>query len=534
MNMHADTSPLPAAALVPLQATSPATAPSTAVSRQNDAEYASTSKASYVFPFEELPSFGQFRLPIYQAAVVETNEDHQTPEKMAHYIAATACCAAAQGMFDVEKPKGGQVGLSMYTLICAKSGERKTVLDNEFFRAFIDMDDELSALEIEHVRQLQSDLRAWTRKYRALNTKYATLSKGGQDTADIDDQIRQHEMSEPEERGRMKLVFKDANVQVVKNGLAALPSVAWLSGDSWKLLNEVILPNDADLCEIWSNQRIDVARITTGSFVVMEPRLTKSLMLQPDKLKGIMAGRGKESIGSGYMARLLFSYVGTTQGQRLTRFGTVSKACRDRFTANLTALLGQYINGVRASEHTRTTLKFTPKAAYVWLRYFDYVEYEMRESGRYHLATDHASKLADVVARLAGAFHVTERFEGDIGEDCVLAAIALCNEASKDYMEYIVPKDKEGLDALRLYDWMVKQFRNPIRRTRTQRFIDLREITNLMRFCPHALRGAYVHRLLGRLEDMGRLRITHKRTERGSQAATIELSTPEDRQRQHH
>ncbi|PPU36959.1 MULTISPECIES: DUF3987 domain-containing protein [unclassified Xanthomonas] len=532
MKMYYDSSLLPAGVLVHGQVKCSTSVSSTGALRLSDAEYAPMADKPYAFPFGGVPQFGQFRLPTYQAAVLEATEDHQTPKKMAYYIAATACCAAAQGMFDVEKPRGGRVGLSMYTLICAKSGERKTVLDNEFFRAFTDMNDELSALEAAHVQQLQGNLRAWTRKYRALNAKYAALAKEGRDTADIDDQIRQHEMNKPEERGRMKLMFKDANVQVVKNGLAALPSVAWLSGDSWKLLNEVILPSDADLCDIWSNQRIDVARITTDSFVVMEPRLAKCLMLQPDKLKGIMAGRGKASIDSGYMARILFSWVGTTQGQRLSRIGTVSKACRDRFTQNLKTLLGQYIDLARAGECTRTTLKFSPQAAYVWMKYLDYVEYEIREGGRYHSATDHASKLADVVARLAAAFHVTERFESDIGEDCVLAAIALCDEGSKDYMEYIVPKDQEGLDALKLYDWMVKKFRNPIRRTRINRFIDLREISNLMKFCPYKLRGAHVHRLLGRLEDMGRVRIAEKHTDRGGLAATVELLAAEDQRQQ--
>ncbi|OAX67005.1 hypothetical protein A6R71_16655 [Xanthomonas translucens pv. arrhenatheri] len=483
----------------------------------------------YAFPFHELPRAGQFRLPIYQAAVLESNEANQSPEKMAYYIAATACCAAAQGLFDVDRPTVGPVGLSMYTLICAKSGERKTRLDSEFFDAFIQMGDELAAAEVERAVQDRRALRAWTRKDRALNAKYAAQVKNGEDTAQTDQQISLHEMSEPVEREAMKLVFKDANVQSIKKGLAALPAVAWLSSDSWKLLNEAILPSDVDFCQIWSGERLDVARVTTGNFVVADPRLTKSLMLQPDKLVTLMRGRGKESIGSGYMARLLFSHVGSTQGKRKARMAPVSRTARNRFTDNLKELLREYIDSAQGPKVPRKILKLSPEGAHVWLLYLDHVEHQINPGGRYHGATDHASKLADMAARLAAAFHVTERFEGDIGVDCVLAAIALCDEASEDYMEHIVPKSQDELDAMRLYDWMRSRIVLPPRQTRIKRYVDLREITTLMKFCPYEFRGAKIHRLLGILETKGLVRISRHRTKAGGEAAIVEFTTPPPR-----
>lgn len=477
------------------------------------------------FQFEELPKAKDFRLPKFQAAVRETIEDHQVPEKMAYYIASAACDAAAQTLSDVEKPKGGTVGIGTFTVIGAKSGERKTTVDKDFFGAFIEVDNEIKAKSVEQEEKQKGELKMWTLRERALNAKYVAAVKAGEETSGIEDEIKAHDAKKPAPESGMQLVFKDATIQAIKKGMNNMPCITLLSSDSWKLLNEMILPNDAEFCQIWSDEPINVSRVTADSYTVTNPRLSKCLMIQPDKLATIMSGRGKESIGSGYMARIVFSDVGSTQGTRMTKLTPTSRTHREAFKNNIKELLLEYIEAVQSGSYLRTPCKFSPDAAHIWFNYFDYVEYEMREGGRYYNATDHASKLADNVARKAAAFHLTERFEGDIGADCVLAAIALCNEASKDYMTHIVPKDQLELDAMELYAWLIKWIKDQASKgIRIKINHDHREISIIANYCHNRFRGKNLRPLLGYLKEKGLVRLWLQPTSPGKGREMVDLT----------
>ena len=460
------------------------------------------------FPFDQLPQAGEFKLPRYQAAVLEVIEEHQVPERMAYYIGMTACCAAAQTRADAYKPRGGLVGLGVYTLLSAISGERKTTVDGEFFRSFVGCNEEIKAWSSIEAKRNTVHQKVWNLKMRKLTSKYEEAKELGKDTTQLLQEMKDHAELEPDECSEWSIVMKDFTVPALKLGLKNVPCIAILSSDCWKLFAQTILPNDDDFCQIWSNESINVSRVK-GGYTVLNPRVTKCISIQPDKLKLIMAEKGAESIASGYLGRVIYVKCGSTIGTRLSRYAPTDRAGRDLFNKGIKEVLDAYLTALKAGNYSRTILKFSSDASHLWIEYLDYVEKQMREGGRYSKAIDHGSKLADNVARIAAAFHFAEGFEGDIGVDCVLTAIALCNEASKDYMEDIVPKDQEDLDAMELYEWLKnRDFITGSTKGRAGRFIDVENISQIAQFGPYRLRKASVIKnLLGVLVRKGLIQI---------------------------
>ena len=166
-------------------------------------------------------------------------------------------------------------------------------------------------------------------------------------------------------------------------------------------------------------------------------------MIQTEALARIMRGKGAEAMESGLFARFIFSHDRSTQGERIIDITEDRTPAIDAFNARAAEFLVQVEAAVLNDGFKRSTLKFSKEAALAWTLYFNEVETNIKAGGRYENAGDHASKLADNVARVASVLHAFEGYAGDIGMAATLSAITICHEASKDYQEHVLPKDQK-------------------------------------------------------------------------------------------
>lgn len=476
------------------------------------------------FPFHKLPNLRELPLPIFQQATEEVTRLLMTPPKMAIYSALAVCAGAVQMLIDIEKPAGGVVGTNLYVLQEGKSGERKTTVDNCFTRSIRSFEKSKKSEHDASNALYSAKLGVWKAKNRALLKLLEKAEELDEDTTAVEERLINHSLSTPVNPPRIKLIFDDTSMQALKNGLNQFRSAIILSSDSKKLLNNLLIANDADFNKFWSCEDVPVDRVQGPSYTIDDARLSASLMIQIEVLDRIMRGKGTEAIESGLFARFIFSHDKSTQGDRIIDITEDSTISIDAFNARAAELLTQVEAAALDDRFKRSTLKFSKEAAQAWTLYFNEVETNIKAGGRYENAGDHASKLADNVARVAGVLHAFEGYQGEIGMAATLSAIAICHEASKDYLEHVVPKDQKELDALKLYDWLNSNVRSP-RRQRIKRYVDLKVISNLMNYCPLKFRGKHLHELLGVLEAKGYLTIHHGMHGRAGAAATIEFLT---------
>lgn len=118
--------------------------------RQQDIERHQTLFDRYVdLPY--LPLLGMFG-----DAVSDACRKIKAPHPAALAVGLTAASTATQALFDVDRPIGGRTTLSLYTLLIADSGERKSSLINYFFGP-------IREAEIAAEHEYQKRLSQWER-----------------------------------------------------------------------------------------------------------------------------------------------------------------------------------------------------------------------------------------------------------------------------------------------------------------------------------------------------------------------------------
>ena len=176
------------------------------------------------------------------------------------------------------------------------------------------------------------------------------------------------------------------------------------------------------LNELWSGATITVDRATSDSYAVRNARLTVGIQVQPSVLGSFME-RERDSRGSGFLARFLFSAATSTQGQRNFREAPTDWPALGPFNGRIGALLAATPSIDEDGGLSLPLLDFTPEAKTAWAGWHDLIELQLGPTGELGNVRDLASKAADNLARLAALFHVFEfGATGSIGIEAVNAA----------------------------------------------------------------------------------------------------------------
>lgn len=484
------------------------------------------------FPVDLLPKAGHFPLPKFQAAVQECLNERKVPVKMPYFVAAAACAAAAQHLFDFENSVLGKIGTNLYVLVNAASGERKTAVRRDFFAAFDEVNSELKDQFNRAESQYQEQQHRWKREDQGLSAELTAASKVGLCVEEITLRMDEHYRRKPVKPRLLNLSMKEPNHASLLRALTDYPCTTIVSGDCATYLRSTILPSDTLFCDTWSYELIDEPRVSVESYYCENPRLAVLLMIQPNKLAVILkSALGVGGLDSGLFARMIYCNVESTRGGRFLDIDAIAapveQSSRNEFKCNLKKLLREGAKAMATPGHTRKVLRFGKDAADLWVRYYNYVEEQSKRGGRYEKVYECSTRLPENVARMAAGFHVTERFEGhEIGVECLLSAIAICDESSKDYVETFVPEDPDEADAMHLYEWLVEKLRiQPTRNGgRISRELDFQYVSTVSRRSPsRRMRGKSIHRPLAVLVQKKLIEVLSVPVGRGQTAEKIRL-----------
>lgn len=490
------------------------------------------SNLQHPFPSDVLPKAGYFPLPKLQAAVQECLNERKVPLKMPYFTATAAYCAAAQPLADVITPTGGKLGTNIYVLLGAMSGEGKTKVRFDFFRAFDEVNSELKRQFKQAEAHYQEQEYRWKREGQVLSAELAAAPQIGLNSEAIQLRIDEHYRRKPAKPCELALSMKEPKYASLLRALTDFPCTTIVSGDCAKYLRTTILPFDTLFCDTWSYEVIDDPRVSVTSYYREDPRLAMLLMIQPNKLATILkSALGQEGLDSGLFARMVYCNAERTSGGRFLDIDIVEKPaetrCRDEFNRNLKELLLEGAHALATPGYHRRQLRFSRDAAKLWVHYFNFVEEQRQPGGRYEMAIECAARLAENVARMAAGFHVAERFEGDeIGMECLVCAIAICDESANDYMETFVPEDPDAADAMHLYEWLVEKLRTQPTRNggRIPRELDFQYVSTVSRRSPsRRMRGKSIHRPLAVLVQKKLIEVLSVPVGRGQTAEKIRL-----------
>lgn len=457
-------------------------------------------------------------LPLIGAAIDEAQNNIQAPLPLILFSALTAISVSTQGLFDVRKPNGQCVPVSLMLLSIANSGERKSTAENIFLAPVREVQEEYGVAYQSIINEWGTKCKIWEAKNKAILRSIGKLVGNGKCTQESEFLLYEHGNSKPAKPRQFKILYDDSTPEALFLGLYQnLPTAGLISSEGGGVLNGRALNDLPKQNSIWSGDSITVDRKTTESYELKGARLTVSIMAQESAFKDYIKRLGDKSRGSGLWARFLVCYPASTQGSRLIKNGTMSWEHCNVFSERLKVIIRQNATLLDDTvNRERQTVQFSPEASERWLDVFNAIESGINKDGRFEGFGDHASKLADNISRVAALFHLFEGFDGDVSLPALEFAVELCLWCSDEFKRiFAVPKQEE-IDAVELNNWLDRY------RSKGSEWVLKNDVRQR---CPNKLREKdRLDRALSILRDEGKINFS-----KSGSARYIELSGPRPR-----
>lgn len=259
---------------------------------------------------------------------------------------------------------------------------------------------------------------------------------------------------EPDKPREVRIIYDDVTVEALFLGMYKnIRSAGLVSGEGGGILNGRTMRGLDKINKIWSGEAITVNRATAESYELNDARLTVSIMLQESALTKYMSRNSEESRGSGLWARFLVCSPKSTQGERVIDGGFLSWSNCDIFSDRIIELLSKgdpEFFGAKKKE----IITFSPAAERLWIQAFNEIELGIKPGGRFCKAADHASKLAENIARVAALLELFEHGSRVISRETMEFSIRVCMWYSDEFKRLFVFPSQSELDVEALNKWI--------------------------------------------------------------------------------
>ncbi len=407
----------------------------------------------YYFPMStEVFPMG-YQSSILNSSFLEGRLVTQAPDSMVFLTMLSAMSVALQGLVDVETPVGKTCPVAISALTVAESGERKSTVENLFSKG-------LKRFQKEESERQKTNLVLYKLKLEQYKMKVAFQKK----RIDLDDEEQCNQLlailqaleKERPIHPRLTLhTFEDSTIEAFLNKLNGnVPNGYLASSEGGVLLNSRAMLQTAKFNAIWSGDDVTIDRKTAASFTLVSARMTTYIMTQWSALERYLKKSKDDVRGNGYLSRFLvcipLSNCGLRQSNGVKHPINNINTFNDRAYELLceSAELSDYSD--------RKVVRFTSEAKGIWFDIYNDIESKMGPGGMFEYAKDHASKLAENIARVAALIHCFDKpITEDISVGTLLEATYLVSYFSGQFMKAFCAPPKYLVDAENLMKWFL-------------------------------------------------------------------------------
>ena len=384
-----------------------------------------------------------------RAAVEEVQGFTKAPFAMVATCALSALAIATQARCDVARAVKLTGPTSLFTLIVASSGERKSTVDKFFTAAIVEYEKASRERLKPEIEKAKARHDAWEAERSGVLAAVKQTAKDGGDTDGLKLQLEALQEHEPHIPKAPRMLYSDTTPEALARGLGVTwPSASLASAEAGTVLgghgmsSDAIMRNLSLLNQLWDGGFIAVDRRSDAPFVLRGARLSVSLQAQPEALQAFQAKHGTLSRGIGFWARFLIAVPTSTQGERTFCEPPDSWPCMATFNNRIGKMLGETPAPTEAG-FTPACIALSPEAKALWVNFYNTIEGELTADGEFSDIRDCAAKIADNAARVAACFEMftSEATAVTISEQNMQGAISvvgwhlneaqrfLCNEA---------------------------------------------------------------------------------------------------------
>ena len=455
---------------------------------------------SVPYPIRCLPS-------LIQEAVIAYHQYGKQPLSLIACSALATISLSCQSLANVARDRLLVSPVSLYFLLIAESGERKSSVDHAFSQATRQWEQKIRKKLAPQIQLAKTLHQTWFAEKMGLLSQIRRSSlNDGDNIQELEDQYIEIMAREPAIPLLPELFFED----VTQEALALQIAEGWPSASLWSdegalVLNGHGMQNNtakfvALLNRLWDGKPFSSHRKTSKNFTVTNRRLTVSLMLQPLILQQMLSKSGGVNRQSGFMARSLMAFPESSMGERCYQEPPESQAALSNFHQRLMDCLDKSLILDKHGCHEIPTLHFSSRAKSAWVSFFNEIETEL--SDKWSSIKDFASKAAENAARLSALLHLFAGKEGQISHEEMEQAIEIISwhlcETRRIF--YSRPKSNQHADAIKLLGWIVeKAFA-----TTTPRFLQQYSPIREKQRRDHAIRMLIDHHYLNETRSEGK------------------------------
>lgn len=397
---------------------------------------------------QEIPRITQSKL--LMNAISDVSAMTQAPLPMIYLTALSTASTALQWGVNVKTPTGKVSPISIMALTIAESGERKSTVENAFtkgVKSFEKKDRENHKILMEEY-DFKMDLH--NRKTTYIKSK-VDLS----DNETCDKMLRDllaNEKNKPDTPPINLTIFEDCTIEALLSELNEnVPNGFLGSSEGGILLNSKAMGKTAHLNSIWSGDDVTVSRKSAETFSLTGGRLTVHIMAQKSVLERFLKHSKDDVRGNGFLSRFLFCAPNSTCGSRQSNGAVYSQEGLTAFIDRTSLLLEESTNLTN-----KKTIEFSNEAKKIWFDVSNDIELKMRSDGVFYNVKDHASKLAENIARVAAIIHCFEGYTDEyISAETLADSIALISYFSNQFTTFFNAPPKAVINVQKLEHWLL-------------------------------------------------------------------------------
>ena len=356
--------------------------------------------------WSDLPSFPVDALPSVIRRYVNAVAEHsQTSPDMAAVISLGVLAICLQGKYQVEGTPGYNEPLSLYTVVIAAPGERKSSVMRDMTKYLYEYEQEYNLSRSSDIRENRLQRESLERQIVSLKKK---LERSESHETELELRQVEEQLEDTPELKPVRFFADDCSSEALTSLMAANGGVFSVISTEGGIFDIMAgrYSNKANI-DIWlkghCGDAIYVDRMTRDAECILHPALSAILSIQPSVLDEIMTNA--TMTGRGLIARFLYASPPSRIGGRTFRTPPVPP--------DVSAAYRSLIFHLMALPYTDEpqTLYLSEKAFDRMADYF--LEHERFLAGEGQAISDWASKYIGAVLRIAGLLHGAEMVDGE-------------------------------------------------------------------------------------------------------------------------
>lgn len=409
-------------------------------------------------------------------------------------ISAMSICL--QPLLDAETPNGRIIPSSCYFIILAKSGERKSGVESKVFKPINDFQESLDEIYVENMRGYRKNLAVVKEKEKVLKKEFRRAVAKGEGEEEVEKNLEALLDKWPECPQPTQLIYTDTTSEAFMEGLSqGCKYAAIASGEGGAVLSSAVMRDYPLLNSGYGGETLKKSRKISGSHIVVDPRITISVDVQPDVFDALLEKNGEILHSSGFLARCFMAMPTSKVGSRYYMETEQQENHYEEYCNRIKKYLDRLLS-VLSGEEPRRVKKLSRDAKKKMISVGNAIEHEMNPGGIFYGHEEYASKLTDKILRLACLLDGFENgLESDICVGAVDHALHLGMYFAGQHMQIFKHTTQDEKEEEMLMGWIKKKRQEGVRYIQ-KNFI--------RRHAPTKLRNSSkLNMTLGRLEVRG-------------------------------